>query len=75
MRDQVSNYTFRQALQGQISLDALPLELRGRIQTLWRKMQRQHVRFVKREAKAQQYRAVALAGGGKREVARRWLRT
>lgn len=29
------------------------------------------MRWIKRETKAQQYRAVALTGGGKREVARR----
>lgn len=33
--------------------------------------ERKHLRYLKREAKARQYRAAALAGGGKREVERR----
>lgn len=33
--------------------------------------ERKLLRQLKREAKARQYRAAALAGGGKREVARR----
>lgn len=33
--------------------------------------QRKAIRLLKREDKARQYRAVALKGGGKREVSRR----
>lgn len=33
--------------------------------------ERKMIRYFKREAKAAQYRAAALSGGGKREVARR----
>jgi hypothetical protein len=36
-----------------------------------RPLTRKQVRRIKRETKAREYRAVALAGGGKREVARR----
>lgn len=69
----VTPFLLRQFLAGmsQTALDALPSFLKGQLETIGRRMQRQTFRAHKREAKAQQYRMAALAGGGKREVARR----
>lgn len=61
----------RQMFSGALDMSTLPAALRGQIQAIGRRMQRQALRAHKREQKAQEYRRVALAGGGKREVARR----
>jgi len=61
----------RQFMDGQITLDALPNLLRGQIATIARRLQRQAARAHQRDFRAFAYRKAALAGGGKREVARR----
>lgn len=69
----VTPYLLRQFMVGmsQTALDALPSFLKGQLESIGRRMQRQAFRAHKRDIKARQYRAVALSGGGKREVARR----
>lgn len=70
----VTPHLLRQFMQGAISrdvLDMLPRFLVADLQQIARRIQRQAFRAQKRETKAQQYRMAALAGGGKREVARR----
>jgi hypothetical protein len=64
----------RQFMQGGISQDVLamlPRFLVAELEQIARRLQRQQARYVKRETKAIEYRSAALAGGGKREVARR----
>lgn len=63
--------TIRHALRGLLSLDSLPFGIRAIVEREQRKRVRQGNREVRRLLKANQYRAVALAGGGTREVARR----
>jgi hypothetical protein len=65
-------FTIREALQGNVSLDALPFELARTIRAIQRCMRRQADRFAKRERKANHNRFCAVSlGGGKRERTRR----
>ncbi len=62
------------ALRGQVDADSInrwPKALRDLLGSWQRKRVRQGNRSVRRLLKAQRYFAVALAGGGSREVARR----
>lgn len=70
----VTPHLLRQFIEGGISrdvLDKLPRFLVAQLEQIAARMRRQAFRAHKRETKAQAYRAVALAGGGAREVARR----
>lgn len=68
---------FRQFMSGmaQDAFDKLPGLLRAQLESMRRRAYRQALRAQRRETKAQAYRAAALAGGGKREVARRAARS
>lgn len=67
----VSHYMVRQFMQGTLDMGTLPSIMKGQIETIARRMRRQALRAHKRDAKAYEYRAVALSGGGDRECARR----
>ena len=68
-KTEVSDFTFRQALQGNIDLSSLPFDIARQIQAFMRRMQRRMDRYNKREAK---HAAYAMAGlNGDRAVARR----
>lgn len=69
------SWIIRQALMGQTDdFNALPFGIRAIVQRIQRQRARQGNREVRRMLKANAYRAVALAGGGAREVARRAAR-
>lgn len=63
----------RQFMTGmsQTALDALPSLLKGQLETIVRRMQRQQTRVAMRGGVAWEHRQSSLSGGGKREVARR----
>jgi hypothetical protein len=68
-KSKVSDFTFREALRGNIDLVGLPFEVARQILAMQRRLARMHARFAKRETKAAQYAAIGL--NGKRAVARR----
>ena len=67
----VTPYLIRQMWQGGLDMSTLPAALRGQLQAIGRRMQRQEARHMKRETLAMEYRAAALAGGSLREKLRR----
>jgi hypothetical protein len=67
----ITPHLLRQFLDGVLDTSRLPAFLAGQLEQIATRMRRQRARWIKRETKAQRYRAAALAGGGAREVARR----
>lgn len=65
----VTPHLLRQFFAGAVDMSTLPAFLVGQLQTIARRIERQHARAAKREGKAQAYARVGL--NGKRAVARR----
>ena len=71
MDAKLTPFLIREFLRGLVDRSTLPPLLVRQLEAIQRRVIRQGTRYAKRENKAREYRGVALAGGGKRELARR----